>query len=256
MQEFLEKKKLFGKCLYIDCLNESIYGNDNEIEMYCEKHKEEGMIKKYEKSLALCQHGECIRAPSYNYYGTKRGRFCKSHKLFNMINVKRNTVSLDQPKKNYKLGISGIREKTVIEYITYCFPYYNWKNNKSITTYNFRPDLLLELDNKILIVEIDERQHSNYLGKKERKRIELISQSFGEKIVIVIRFNPDDYNNKENKYISSCWYYDKEVNKLKIRDDKLEEWGCRLGVLKNKIEECIVSDYDVKLKVIKLYYNQ
>ena len=56
-----------------------------------------------------------------------------------------------------------------------------------------RPDRILELDDKIIILECDEHQHKDRACVCEQTRMINIGQSFGGIPVYFIRFNPDNY---------------------------------------------------------------
>jgi hypothetical protein len=71
-----------------------------------------------------------------------------------------------------------------------------------------RPDLLLDLGYQIIIVEIDENQHTDYDCTCENKRVMQLSKDLDHRPIIFIRFNPDDYKIND-KNITSCWYIDK-----------------------------------------------
>ena len=49
----------------------------------------------------------------------------------------------------------------------------------------------------IIIVEIDENAHINYDSSCENKRLMELSQDLGFRPIVFIRFNPDDYIDKE-----------------------------------------------------------
>ena len=67
----------------------------------------------------------------------------------------------EKKKKNY-LGVKSFRirtkEKAVCDYIKINFPQFNIINDKKIKggCSNRRPDIYIELDNQIIIIEIDE----------------------------------------------------------------------------------------------------
>ena len=104
-------------------------------------------------------------------------------------------------QKNYKT-----KEFSVVEYITNVFSDYTWITDKKIQEGCSlkRPDLLLDLGFQVLIIEIDENQHSNYEEICENKRIMELSMDLCHRPVIFIRFNPDDYL-LNNKNVTSCW---------------------------------------------------
>ena len=63
-----------------------------------------------------------------------------------------------------------------------------------------RPDVVFQLDDRIIIVEIDEHQHRSRPCECEQTRMVNIGQSFGGLPVAFIRWNPDTYTPaNENK---------------------------------------------------------
>jgi hypothetical protein len=67
----------------------------------------------------------------------------------------------------------------------------------------------LDLGYQIIVIEIDENQHADYDCSCENKRLMELSQDLGHRPVIFIRFNPDEYMNKESGKVTSCWGYTK-----------------------------------------------
>ena len=57
----------------------------------------------------------------------------------------------------------------------------------------------------IIIIEIDENAHTDYDCSCENKRLMEISQDLGFRPIVFIRFNPDDYVDKDGNNIKSCW---------------------------------------------------
>ncbi|KAI3432559.1 hypothetical protein D9Q98_004108 [Chlorella vulgaris] len=55
----------------------------------------------------------------------------------------------------------------------------------------YRPDFVYSLDTHVVIVEVDEDQHSTYDQSCERKRMLDIFSSFGGTPVTFLRYNPD-----------------------------------------------------------------
>ena len=101
----------------------------------------------------------------------------------------------DRPNShNYKT-----KEISVVEYIQKEF------QNKTIITdkkiqdgcSRRRPDILIDLGYQVIIVEIDENQHIDYDCSCENKRIMELSQDVGHRSLIFIRFNPDEYLDKD-----------------------------------------------------------
>ena len=105
------------------------------------------------------------------------------------------------------------KEYYVVRYIIDKFKQYNWQINKKFKNTRIRLDMLLELDDRIITIEIDENQHKSY--KNNNERIYKMGNGFFYKNIFIIRFNPDKYVNNDKKY-SSCW--NKENNYYVISD--------------------------------------
>ena len=117
-----------------------------------------------------------------------------------------------------------------------------------------RPDIYIDFGTHLIIIEIDENQHIEYDEICENRRIMEISQDFGHRPIVFIRFNPDSYKNKENKNITSCW----SINKLglcTIKRGKNVEWNERLETLKDKINYWIKNEPTKVVNVEYLYYD-
>ena len=225
-------------------------------------------------------HKKCIgidcpdpKAPSYNYANNKIPQYCIHCKKDNMINVKHPSCKTplcditvtkkyegycfrcfaeefpDKPiSRNYKT-----KEREIIQFVKKEFPDYSWRYDKIIqdSCSKKRPDIFLDLGYQIIIIEIDENQHkkSNYETSCEHKRIMKLSQDVGERSIIFLRFNPDNYIKNKIK-ITSCWGFDK--NRVLIIKNK-EEWLKRLDVLKNEINYWCNQD-NKSSKTIEIKY--
>jgi hypothetical protein len=225
-----------------------------------------------------CEYDDCSIKASYNTKGSKKGRYCFSHKLEYMVNVKSKTCKLcdtqvsrnkyegyclrcfihtfpDKPvSRNYKT-----KEKTVTDYILSTFPEYDWITDKKIQDgcSSRRPDMLLDLGYQVIIVEIDETQHKDYDCSCENKRIMELSKDVNHRPIVFIRFNPDEYIDEDNNLVKSCWY----INKLgicSIEKKKEKEWNDRLVSLKSQIKYwCNPNNTtDKTIEIIQLYYDQ
>ena len=139
------------------------------------------------------------------------------------------------------------------------FPSFSWMTDKKITDgcSRRRPDLLLDLGYQVLIVEIDENQHQTYDCSCENKRLMELSQDVGHRPIVFLRFNPDEYKNKNNEKIKSCW---KANNKgiLQLQKNKIEEWNHRLISLKEQIEYWCQEEHRTEktIEVIPLYFDE
>lgn len=90
-------------------------------------------------------------------------------------------------------GLSRRIEYQMVDYILEYYEELNWIHNKTIDTdcNTYRPDLRLELDDRMLIIECDERYHQGIEISCEITRMFNIHQDFGIP-TIFIRWNPDN----------------------------------------------------------------
>jgi len=98
-----------------------------------------------------------------------------------------------------------------------------------------RPDWFIDMGTHIIIIECDEEQHRNY-SCTNRRTMELF-QDFGERPIVLIRFNPDKYKS-ENKKHKSCFDID-EKNKLTLNK---KQWTKRSEALVEMINKYIELD--------------
>jgi hypothetical protein len=259
------------KCIHPDCNKRPNFNFEGEKSaLYCNSHKKEGMIDINNKR---CIHPDCNKHPIFNFEGEKEKLYCNSHKKEGMINIthKRcktylcDTLSSkkyddyclrcyiytfpDKPiSRNYKT-----KEFAVVEYVKKKFPEYNWILDKIISggCSRKRPDLLLELEEQIIIIEIDENQHTNYGCSCENKRIMELSKDVRHKSIIFIRFNPDTYY-IEKKKIKSCWGLDKKGFSIITKE---KEWEERLETISNQINYWTKNNTDKTVEIIQLFYD-
>ena len=69
--------------------------------------------------------------------------------------------------------------------------------------------------------------------------------------IVFIRFNPDNYIDKNGKKIQSCW----KINKLGIMCiTKKEEWVSRINCLLDQIQYWMDNPTEKTIEIIQLYY--
>jgi hypothetical protein len=88
---------------------------------------------------------------------------------------------------NYKT-----KEIGVTEFIKEHFSNYNLIFDKRIDGGSSlrRPDILINLENQVLIIEIDENQHKKYDCGCDNRRLMELSLDVNHKSIVFIRFNP------------------------------------------------------------------
>lgn len=156
-----------------------------------------------------------------------------------------------QISRNYKT-----KERTVVEYILSIFDN-SWICDKRISSgcSKRRPDLFVDMGTHIVIIEIDENQHNVYDCSCDNKRLMEISQDVGHRPIVFIRFNPDNYIDKNGVKIKSCWTPNKHNNILFVPKIKENEWNLRLDILKNQIKYWMDHETDKTIEIIQLFYD-
>jgi hypothetical protein len=147
------------------------------------------------------------------------------------------------------------KEHNVANFLKTEFPNLNWIFDKKIHggISRKRPDILLQLGYRTLIIEIDEHQHASYFN--EKSRMDNLFNDLNNRQFICIRFNPDKYKSN-NTTVKSCWEYN-EQRVLIVSEHKKKEWNSRLSLLRSTITYWLnplhVTNNDIE--IIKLFYN-
>jgi hypothetical protein len=152
--------------------------------------------------------------------------------------------------RNYKT-----KEKDVVDRIKSTFPNFTWIADKKIKDGCSlrRPDLFLDMGSHIIIVEVDENQHSDYDCSCEHKRLMQISQDVWHRPIVFIRFNPDAYTNADGILVKSCWKLNK-LGVMLIMKTKEKEWAERINSLKAQIQYWIDNPTEKTIEIIQLFY--
>lgn len=111
-----------------------------------------------------------------------------------------------------------------------------------------RPDVFIECYTHSIIVECDEKQHRGY--SCENKRIAELFTDLGNRPLIVIRFNPDNYTDSRNIKQKGCFYNNKDSCKP-IK----QIWEKRVNILLKTMKHYIKTIPDKEITIIQLYYD-
>ena len=263
-----------SRCKEEGCNVQPNFNFEGEIKgLFCAAHKLDDMVNV--KNPKCKEEGCCVQS-IFNFEGETKGLFCAVHKLENMVDVKNPKCKTfmcpthvgakydgfclrcymylfpDKPvARNYKT-----KEYTVVEFVREHFPELSWKTDKIIHEgcSKKRPDILLDLGYQIIIIEIDENQHTSYDCSCDNKRTMELSQDLGHRPIIFIRFNPDGYM-KNGEKIKSCWGNNK--NGICVIKNELE-WQQRLNVLKEQIEywKNPSNKTNKTIETIQLFYGE
>jgi hypothetical protein len=263
------------RCKHENCKKHAYFGLETDKKrIYCSIHKTDEMV---DLTQPKCRHNGCLKSATYGLENDKKRLFCSIHKTDEMVDLKhprcKNNCPVEGNKKykgyclfcfinlfpdepvccNYKT-----KEKYISDYIKEQFKEYIWICDKRIQggCSRRRPDMFLELNEQIIIVEIDENQHINYDCSCENKRLMELSQDVGHKPIVFIRFNPDDYLDND-KNITSCWGPGKD-GILRIKKNKENEWKERLNTLKQQIYYWIRPENTTNktVEIIHLFYDK
>jgi hypothetical protein len=81
-----------------------------------------------------------------------------------------------------------------------------------------------------------------------------ISHDLGHRPIVFIRFNPDDYINKEGIKMKSCWKLNKTTGLIILDYNKMQEWNSRINLLVEQINYWIKNSTEKTIEIIKLFY--
>jgi hypothetical protein len=163
-----------------------------------------------------------------------------------------NPENKDKPiYKNFKT-----KETEVVNIVTAAYPDFTWYCDKRVTDgcSKRRPDLLADFGSHVIIVEIDEYQHTDYDTTCEEQRLNELYQDLQFRPIVFIRFNPDSYLNEAGEKLSSCWKAGKD-GLLRINPKKAREWKERLCKLLEQVEFYSKNKPIDTVKIIELFYN-
>ena len=224
---------------------------------YCNFHKKEGMINIVSKR---CEYENCSKIPVYNSPEIRTGRFCLEHKQTGMIDVlnKRcKTPMCDVVLVNGKTYCSRCfaymfpdqpshyktRENSVGMFLRETFPDITLTQDKRVECHLYRPDFVIDMGSHAIVVEIDENQHKSYDTSCNNRRLMSIFEGLGSRPMVMIRFNPDGYDN-----VPSCWTRDHT-----IADE--EDWNERLETLRERIVYWMDNEPERELSFEHLFFT-
>ena len=261
-----------NRCQNAVCSKLATYGYEAlSKRVSCLEHKTKDMIDLVHKK---CHEVYCDKRPNYNFEDMSIGIYCKSHAKENMIDVEHprckecNITRISNSKykglclrcfmfqnpnekivKNYK-----IKENHITNFLKTEFKNVDLVLDKQVNggCSGKRPDCYIDKYTHILIIEVDEEQHNNYDNHCENKRTMQLFQDFGNRPLVIIRFNPDSYV-KEGKKFKSCFKVHK-VHGIPIIDER-SNWANRLEKLKESVNKWLVNIPTKEVTTEFLFYS-
>ena len=249
-QENAEKKKQYRQ-ENVEKIKEQNkqYRQENAVKI--KEHKKQYRQENVEKFKQYRQeNAEKIKEQQKcNTYGCDKQRNCKKY-------CKSCYYKLNPDFKPKRIKI---KEEELYNFLISSFPdleiIYNSMVKGDGCCLNYRPDFLINLNKHSILVECDEFQHNYYKDTcKELTRIPYI-QDILNRNLLVIRFNPDNYTDKDGKKVKSPFSIDKKIEMNTIKKSDFTNWNSRLKVLKNIIEDNLEKCPEELIKEIYLFYD-
>ena len=257
MVNVLEKRL----CRHNGCQNRAYYGIELGKPEYCNDHKDEKMT--WVVVRRNCAYEDCMKYPTFGFHSKDSELFCKDHKKDGMVDVRHTrcktpmcdtrpvrvgyctrcyiyTFPDAKVSRNFKT-----KELAVREFLQATFPNVTIIHDKRVDCFLYRPDFSIDMGSHVVIIENDEKQHASYDTSCENKRLMSIFQGFGCRPIVLIRFNPDGYDN-----VKGCW-----TRGCKLVGDG-STWRKRLDTLRIEVELSMNCLPKKEVNVLSLFYDK
>lgn len=248
-------------CKHSGCQCRAYYGYSIGNVEYCNEHKDEKMS--WVCARLICAYDDCMKQPTFGFQTKHKELFCKDHKKDGMVDVRHTrcktpmcdtrpvrvgyctrcymyTFPDAKVSRNFKT-----KELAVREFLQATFPNVTIIHDKRVDCFLYRPDFSIDMGSHVVIIENDEKQHASYDTSCENKRLMSIFQGFGCRPIVLIRFNPDGYDN-----VKGCW----------TRDCKLvgdgSTWRKRLDTLRIEVERSMNCLTKKEVNALSLFYDK
>lgn len=243
---------------------------------YCAKHGTEVNNPRMVFTEKLCEQNGCHAHANFGPKGSTTPSHCFDCKPTEYVDIMNPTCKVDMCLKRY-YDPNTEREG----YCPWCFvdrfpnhPYslrylpkqakvtvfikeelsgalWNTDRRINLNGSRRRPDLWAYVNGLYIIVEIDEERHRGVKKPNETAREkELLNECDGKRLVLV-RFNPDEYNNVPSPWVKTS------DNIIRVAESREKEWNARLQTLKNVVNEYIIGTKTATklLTRVRLYYS-
>lgn len=187
-------------CEHRECDRRATYGILGSRPVSCKTHRQRGMLLRPQRRCVVC------RAPAT--HGTTSAVHCETHKTDTEINLIEQQcreckliMLLDDnelcefccPQKRQRYALA--KQNEVMNFLD-ANGLHGTQTDKTVNggvCGNERPDRVFELIDRVIVLEVDEHQHRERPCECEQTRMINVSQSFGGRPVLWIRYNPDTY---------------------------------------------------------------
>lgn len=262
------------------CGKQPTYGEDGKRPVCCFTCKEPHMVA-IRKDLCPCG-----TRPQYGFPTDKKPSCCASCKTKGMIDIIAphcltegcDTIVTDKFKgycmkcfiklfpdvtitRKYK-----VKENTVVDFIKELHTSdiipskFTIAYDKQISGGKSRrkPDVYINCEDHVVIVEIDEKQHSETEYQEndiERRRIQILYEDAGSRPARFLRFNPDKFVDSMKRKIPTCFQFDNSLDAHNAGVTDKVGWEYRLSVLKEYIIDAVNNIPDDPITIDYLFYD-
>ena len=217
------------KCTELNCNTGAGFGLPGVSVSHCAKHKKEGMLKNPRRRCEGNEEEECKENATY---GIKEPIHCEEHATddeyclaerkcsrcgnIDILNkegicvticsfVEKDKIMKKRVKKHEEF-IGKLLEQEIDIASTVIEMWHDSVIDRTCTS--SRPDFAYHCGSHIVIVEVDEEQHKSYKNcghtkeeqlKAENRRMYQIGSIFQGMPIVFLRYNPDNYKDKEGK---------------------------------------------------------
>jgi hypothetical protein len=263
------------------CTKQPTYNLSGESRgIFCVKHKTAQMV---DVKHAICKGTNadgtpCTTRPTYNLPCESHSIFCAKHKSVGMVDTENvccvtpfcTTLASNKAYKGHcyrcfvnlfpdnKIVVNHrTKERAVADFIRSAYLNLTITFDRTVADgcSRRRPDILMDMGEYVIITEIDENQHSDYICTCENKRLMQLFTDIGRRPLVMIRFNPDQYYDKRKKRVASCWGHTEVLGLCSVKKNKKTEWAKRLATLKTALDLVIAQGTEKEIDVIHLYYD-
>jgi hypothetical protein len=218
-----------------------------------------------------CQHADCTTQPVFNTPDQSKPAFCKSHATADMVDVKNlqcilcHMVSARPHYANHCYGCFSFahpddprvrnfktKERAFMAEIEKVYPEIILDKVISGGCSKRRPDGLIDMLTHVIIVEIDENQHSGYDVMCDNRRTMELSRDLNRRPIVFIRVNPDKYT-RAGKTIHGAFSLTKSTGVLTVKPSIL---GKRVQAILFAIEAHRETIPDRLISVETLFFDE
>lgn len=227
---------------------------------FCKIHKEPGMFDVHK----LCGDLECTKQASFNYEGHTKRLYCSDHKKAGMIIIGGKYCLTPMCETSVLAKYEGYcfrcyahtfpdapvtrkyktKEMAVRDFLKESFPDLPFIHDKRVECHVYRPDFVYDLGSHVVVIEVDEYQHETYDTSCDNKRLMSIFQGLGSRPMVMIRFNPDAYED-----VKGCW------TRTGALVDQGRPWRKRLGELRDRLAYWVETEPPRDLVIEHLFFG-